>query len=74
MSLRQETLNFVRTPYRFNLSLSDKQLIGKRRCAQKVMAKVLDLAKNGSADASDESSLVEAAKQAVADIAKTWGL
>ena len=35
---REQTVNYVRTPYRFTLVLSDESLIGKRRAAQRVMA------------------------------------
>jgi cytidylate kinase len=35
---REQTVNYVRTPYRFTLILSDESLIGKRRAAQRVMA------------------------------------
>ena len=35
---RQQTVNYVRTPHRFTLTLSDLSLIGKRRAAQRLMA------------------------------------
>jgi len=35
---REQTVDFVRTPYRFTLTLSDESLIGKRRAAQRIMA------------------------------------
>lgn len=38
---REQTVNYVRTPFRFTLVLSDKSLIGKRRAAQRVMATTL---------------------------------
>ncbi|KAL3918089.1 MAG: hypothetical protein SGILL_004406 [Bacillariaceae sp.] len=38
---REQTVNYVRTPYRFTLVLSDESLIGKRRAAQRVMAAAL---------------------------------
>jgi cytidylate kinase len=42
---REQTVNYVRTPHRFNLVLSDESLIGKRRAAQRLMAAALaDLA------------------------------
>lgn len=34
---REQTVNFVRTPHRFSLVLSDETLIGKRRAAQRLM-------------------------------------
>jgi cytidylate kinase len=38
---REQTVNYVRTPFRFTLVLSDESLIGKRRAAQRVMAAAL---------------------------------
>lgn len=35
---REQTVNYVRTPHRFTLALSDDTLIGKRRAAQRLMA------------------------------------
>jgi energy-coupling factor transporter ATP-binding protein EcfA2 len=37
---REQTVNYVRTPHRFTLVLSDPSLIGKRRAAQRLMAMV----------------------------------
>ena len=39
---RQQTVDYVRTPYRFILTLSDSSLIGKRRAAQRLMAAALE--------------------------------
>jgi len=39
---REQTVNYVRTPYRFTLILSDESLIGKRRAAQRAMAAALN--------------------------------
>jgi len=38
---REQTVNYVRTPSRFILELSDPSLIGKRRAAQRLMADTL---------------------------------
>lgn len=38
---REQTVNYVRTPYRFSLTLSDESLIGKRRAAQRLMGVAL---------------------------------
>lgn len=38
---REQTVNYVRSPHRFTLVLSDESLIGKRRAAQRVMAEAL---------------------------------
>merc|ERR1712150_47396 len=39
---REQTLNFVPTPLPFTLVLSDRTLIGKRRAAQRIMARSLE--------------------------------
>lgn len=38
---REDTVNFIPTPFRFCLTISDTELIGKRRAAQRVVAKAL---------------------------------
>lgn len=38
---REQTVNYVRTPLRFTLTLSDDTLIGKRRAAQRLGAAAL---------------------------------
>ena len=38
---RAQTLDYVRTPHRFELTLSDPAIIGKRRAAQRMMAEAL---------------------------------
>lgn len=35
---REQTVNYVRSPYRFELVLSHPELIGQRRAAQRIMA------------------------------------
>lgn len=35
---REQTVNYVRSPYRFELILSHPELIGQRRAAQRIMA------------------------------------
>mmetsp|Transcript_667 Transcript_667/g.1050 ORF Transcript_667/g.1050 Transcript_667/m.1050 type:complete len:427 (+) Transcript_667:66-1346(+) len=45
---REQTVNYVRTPLRFTLTLSDLSLIGKRRAAQRLAAGVLDEVKEGA--------------------------
>ena len=44
-----QTVNYVRSPFRFTLTMSDPALIGARRAAQRVAAAAADL----SAEASD---------------------
>jgi hypothetical protein len=38
---RAQTVNYVRSPHRFELILSDDRLIGQRRAAQRLMAAAL---------------------------------
>ncbi|CAB9527234.1 expressed unknown protein [Seminavis robusta] len=52
---REQTVNYVKTPHRFILMLSDESLIGKRRAAQRVMAGALE-AVGGNAGA-DEAAV-----------------
>ena len=49
---REQTVNYVRSPDRFILELSDPSLIGKRRAAQRLMADALK--QLGDSDASEE--------------------
>ena len=39
---REQTLNYITTPYKFRLIMSDGSLIGKRRAAQLLAAAVLE--------------------------------
>jgi len=55
---RAQTVNYVPTPYRFCLILSDETLIGKRRAAQRLMAQALkDVAAAGNESAVSESQI-----------------
>ena len=48
---REQTVNYVRTPLRFTLTMSDMTLIGKRRAAQRLAAGALGvLGENASDD------------------------
>ena len=38
---RAQTLNFIRTPHRFELTLAEPTVIGQRRAAQRVMANAI---------------------------------
>jgi hypothetical protein len=55
---REQTVNYVRTPYRFILTLSDSSLIGKRRAAQRLMAEALNKLKNGAEDSTSSEEQV----------------
>ena len=65
---RAQTVDFVRTPYRFTLTLSDETLIGKRRAAQRVMAAALkqttDAATVEDVEAAVQACLLEMANEA----------
>ena len=49
MEGRAQTLNYVRTPHRFELTLSDPIIIGYRRAAQRMMGTALTRLKTGKA-------------------------
>jgi hypothetical protein len=61
---REQTVNYVRTPHRFSLVLSDESLIGKRRAAQRIMAAALPraagLGGGGGDDDDDATAAVDA--------------
>lgn len=64
---REQTVDFVRTPYKFTLTLSDESLIGKRRAAQRVMAgalaKISDSATNEEVEKMVQECAIEMAKE-----------
>lgn len=63
---REQTVNYVRSPHRFTLTLSDESLIGKRRAAQRLMAAALS---DEPADADAvEAALHKALEEMVKDI------
>lgn len=63
---REQTVNYVKTPHRFILMLSDESLIGKRRAAQCVMAGALDaLGDNTGADENTVSEALQKTLQAM---------
>ena len=47
---REQTVNYVRTPLRFTLTLSDMSLIGKRRAAQRLAAAALGEVGEGASE------------------------
>jgi len=49
---REQTVNYVRTPMRFTLTLSDESLIGKRRAAQRLGAATLEKVDDGMGEES----------------------
>lgn len=68
---REQTVNYVRSPYRFNLVLSDESLIGKRRAAQRLMADALGSLDDAAAVVDEkmiEKALDAALEKMVAEI------
>jgi cytidylate kinase len=66
---REQTVNYVRTPHRFTLTLSDESLIGKRRAAQRIAAQALhDLAEQKDGNNDVTTSLDKALAKMVQDI------
>lgn len=63
---RAATVNYVRSPYRFALVLSDESLIGKRRAAQRLMAAAA-VATATTAN-KDDAQVVTALETALADM------
>ena len=60
---REQTLNHLRTPYRFELTLSDPTLIGSRRAAQRMMGEAQKVLKQVAAyTPTPEAILVELEK------------
>ena len=70
MTLVQATLNYVRSPHRFELVLDDLQLIGKRRLAQKMMGGVLGM----SEQPEDDDGVRSALEKQLAEVAISWEL
>eukprot|EP00760_Papus_ankaliazontas_P024292 PhM_4_TR2212/c0_g1_i1/m.94553 len=46
---RAQTLNYIRTPFRYELVIDGEELLGQRRAAQRVMAEALHLINDGKA-------------------------
>lgn len=65
---REQTVDYVRTPYRFTLVLSDESLIGKRRAAQRLMADALKNLPEGASDEQVVKVLEESLTKMVAEI------
>jgi cytidylate kinase len=64
---REQTVNYVRTPYRFTLVLSDESLIGKRRAAQRVMAAALSKLNETATEEEVGKALDECVKEMAAE-------
>lgn len=59
---REQTLNFIPSPYRFCLTMSDTTVIGERRAAQRIAANALKSIKEGD-------DVVVATKASLAEVA-----
>jgi len=55
---REQTVNYVRTPLRFTLTMSDMTLIGKRRAAQRLAAAAMAEVNEGASEDEITRSLV----------------
>jgi hypothetical protein len=58
---REATVNFVPTPHRFTLTISDTKLLGQRRAAQRLMAAAYQQLSSVAADGGADDAAVEAA-------------
>lgn len=65
---REQTVNYVLTPLRFTLTLSDETLIGKRRAAQRLGAAALELLKEDTSDELVKDALDSALKKMIEEI------
>lgn len=62
---REQTVNYIETPHRFELVMSDARLIGMRRAAQRINAKALELV----GDATDDQAALAAVALALSQLA-----
>lgn len=60
---REQTVNYVLTPLRFTLTLSDESLIGKRRAAQRLGAAALGLLVKDTSDDLVKAALLDELKK-----------
>eukprot|EP00808_Paulinella_micropora_P017662 g4596.t1 len=67
---REQTLNYIRTPYRFELVLSDENIIGRRRAAQR-MGGAAHKALSGKGESERTTTAVKSAlDEALAELMK----
>ena len=67
---REQTVNYVRTPHRFTLTLSDSSLIGKRRAAQRLMAEALSNKKHKLDASSTEEDVAKVLEACLEEMVK----
>jgi len=67
---REQTLNHIRTPHRFELVFDDNSIIGKRQAALRVAGRAYEKLKDNPAASADEVSekMTEALMELVADV------
>lgn len=64
---REQTVNYVRTPFRFTLTMSDPTLIGMRRAAQRIGAEAIKAF--GDAAEAEDDEVIEILKASLATLA-----
>jgi cytidylate kinase len=69
---RAETVNYLRSPFRFELVVEDPNVLGYRRCAQRVMAQALQALQGQSSVAPEHMD--SALQAALADLALQYGV
>ena len=65
---REQTVNYVRSPDRFTLILSDESLIGKRRAAQRLMADALSKVDEAASEDDVSKALEESLEKLAKDL------
>lgn len=65
---REQTVNYVRSPDRFTLILSDESLIGKRRAAQRLMADALSKVDEAASEDDVNKALEESLEKLAKDL------
>mmetsp|Transcript_84653 Transcript_84653/g.154947 ORF Transcript_84653/g.154947 Transcript_84653/m.154947 type:complete len:353 (-) Transcript_84653:40-1098(-) len=65
---REQTLNHIRTPHRFELVLNDNTIIGKRQAALQIGGKAWEAV--GKSAIASESAVADAIQKAIADLNK----
>lgn len=57
---REATVNYVPTPYRYTLTMSDTTVLGQRRAAQRIAAKAMETVGEGEASDAQVGEAVSA--------------
>ncbi|EEC47995.1 predicted protein [Phaeodactylum tricornutum CCAP 1055/1] len=65
---REQTVDYVRSPHRFNLTLSDPTLIGKRRAAQRLMGSAVGSVPKNAAPVIIQQAMEDALHDMVKEI------